>query len=70
MNLTDAMTEYATDALPADTPDALRAPCQRAYMAGALEILGRIGRGESRHALLQEVLDYGRTVGSKVETAR
>lgn len=31
MNLTDAMTEYATDALPADTPDALRARCQRLF---------------------------------------
>lgn len=43
---------------------------QRAFMAGALEALQRLGRGQSRQDLLREVIDYGRTVGRSVEGAR
>ena len=43
---------------------------RRAFMAGALEALQRIKHGADRDALLRECVDYGRTVGSKVETAR
>lgn len=42
---------------------------QRAFMAGALEVLACIDRGEQRSDLLRQVLDFGRTVGTALETA-
>jgi len=42
---------------------------QRAYMAGALEALVRMNLGEPHSDLLKQVLDFGRTVGTSLETA-
>lgn len=68
MTLTDAMTDYAEGrAAPGSVADKA---VRRAFMAGALEALQRIKHGADRDALLRECVDYGRTVGSKVETAR
>lgn len=65
--LSDSMAEYIGDALPQDAGTQQRTRAQRAYMAGALEVMARLGRGEDRQALLREVLGYGRTIGSAVE---
>lgn len=65
--LHDSALEYATDR--ALTPAEYTA-LQRAFMAGALEALQRIDSGERRGDLLRQCLDYGRTVGTALETAR
>lgn len=68
--LADSLAEYIADALPQDAGGQQRVRCQRAYMAGALEVLARVSKGADRAELMREVIGYGRTVGSKVETAR
>lgn len=66
----EAAQAYIAEALPQDAGKAQAMRCQRAYMAGAMEVLSRIDRGEKRGDLLRQVLDYGRTVGTALEAAR
>lgn len=66
--LHESALEYAADnAAPGSVAD--RA-VQRAYMAGALEIMARLKAGADRDALWKQIVDYGRTVGTPLETAR
>lgn len=68
--LHDSAATYIAEVLPHDAGKAQAMRSQRAYMAGAMEVLSRIGRGEQRGDLLRQVLDYGRTVGTALEAAR
>lgn len=60
--LHEAALEYAEDRT---VVAANRALMTRAYMAGALEAAGR-----KPHETIRECLDFARTIGTPVETAR
>ncbi len=51
------------------TTEGHRVTLRRAYMAGALEALARVQRGEKPGDLLAQCVQYGRTVGTAVERA-
>ena len=66
--LHEAAIEYAAEkAAPGSVADVA---VQRAFMAGALETLARVRAGENRDALWQQVIQYGATIGTKLEVAR
>jgi putative phage-type endonuclease len=64
MKLVDSLEEYAAQA-PTSTPREVA--IRRAYMAGALAAL--TAKGQTREQLLAEVVQYGRTVGTPLESA-
>jgi hypothetical protein len=67
--LTDHMATYADEVAAQDPPCTRLVLVQRAYMAGALQVLLLL-RNQAPEQLLSEVMAYGHTVGTKLETAR
>jgi hypothetical protein len=66
--LHESALDYAADhAAPGSVADLA---VQRAYMAGALGALTMIEFGERTADLLQQCLDYGKTIGTALEGAR
>lgn len=67
--LTDHMADYVDDVVDQDPTSTRQVLAQRAYMAGAMQTLLLL-RSQAPEQLLSEVVAYGRTVGTKLETAR
>lgn len=63
--LHEAALEYMDGTAPTATRHRLEVLLVRAYMAGALEAAGR-----KPHETIRECLDFARTIGTPVETAR
>lgn len=67
--LTDHMAEYVDDVAAQDPTSTRQVLAQRAYMAGAMQTLLLL-KSQAPEQLLSEVVAYGRTVGTKLETVR
>ena len=67
--LTDHMADYVDDVADQDPTSTRQVLAQRAYMAGAMQTLLLL-KSQAPEQLLSEVVAYGRTVGTKLETAR
>lgn len=68
--LTDHMATYADEVAAQDPGSTRLLLAQRAYMAGALQVLLLLKHGRAPEQILPEVLAYGQTVGTRLETAR
>lgn len=66
--LHESAIDYAADA--AAPGSVAERAVLRAYMAGASGVLTMIERGERPADLRQQCLDYGKTIGTALETAR
>lgn len=67
--LTDHMADYVDDLAAQDPTTTRQVLAQRAYMAGAMQTLVLL-KSQTPEQILSEVVAYGRTVGTKLETAR
>lgn len=66
--ITDSLAAFEADQKA--TTDGHRVTLRRAYMAGALEALTRVQRGERPGDLLAQCAQYGRVIGTAAERAK
>lgn len=65
--ITESLTAFEADQRVAT--DGHRVTLRRAYMAGALEALTRVKRGEKPTELLAQCAQFGRVIGTAAESA-
>lgn len=69
MTLTTHMAAYVDEVADQDPSSTRQTLAQRAYMAGAMQALLLL-KSQPSDQVLAEIVAYGRTVGTRLETAR